>query len=367
MKPTFLFLFIPTESKLSKVAAPAPAPAPIILAKEGTSDRKSTATRGRQWVEPGNWFANDDDYTFISALRLQRRHDDYGFRVPRHRLPGMADTAAAAAADDGSFEKMARQPQLKVRNLEGSCLGCSQGYLRLRSCWNTWVASSQDDCAAAAAPPESFAMRLLQRSCCLSAAFAQSRAPLINLLLQREYGGHTSIDRIVEPCLGLVRYGYNRIMAPVGRYVQQQLRHIAGTKHLVHRGEPGRALVRPEIGCENAPADALPPQELAGTARRRTYCRRRRLSLLRLCRRSLSPGCCSVRLAAVGGLGGSSTSTKCFVPGLVGSFVAMMGRAVSSVWESGNGRQGGVERVGIRKWVAGGVLKGEEEACTLVS
>lgn len=88
----------------------------------------------------------------------------------------------------------------------------------------------------------------------------------MDLLLQSNNGGDATVDRVGEPSLSLVGNGDDGIVAAVGRDVQQELGHIAGTEHLVNRGEPGRALVRPEVRGEYAPADALPPQEFACAA-----------------------------------------------------------------------------------------------------
>jgi hypothetical protein len=43
---------------------------------------------------------------------------------------------------------------------------------------------------------------------------------------------------------------------------EQQLGHVAGAEHLVRR-----ALLRVEVGREDAPAHALAPEELASAAR----------------------------------------------------------------------------------------------------
>lgn len=56
-------------------------------------------------------------------------------------------------------------------------------------------------------------------------------------------------------------------MAAVHWDVQQELGDVAGAEHLVHGGKPGGALVGAEVRSKYAPADALPPQELASPAR----------------------------------------------------------------------------------------------------
>ena len=85
----------------------------------------------------------------------------------------------------------------------------------------------------------------------------------LNLLLQSKNGGHTTINRIRQPCLSLIGYGDHRLVAAVHRNMQQELRHVACAKHLVHGCETCCTLVWTKVGCKDAPADALPPQELA--------------------------------------------------------------------------------------------------------
>lgn len=46
----------------------------------------------------------------------------------------------------------------------------------------------------------------------------------------------------------------------------EELRGIASSKHLMNSGEVGGALIRVEIGCENAAFHTLSPQKLAGAA-----------------------------------------------------------------------------------------------------
>lgn len=68
-------------------------------------------------------------------------------------------------------------------------------------------------------------------------------------------------------------------MPAIYRNVQQEFRHIAGAKHLMNRREASGTLVRPEVRCKNAAADALSPQKLARAAWRRWRNRRRRVGV----------------------------------------------------------------------------------------
>ena len=84
--------------------------------------------------------------------------------------------------------------------------------------------------------------------------------------MERENGGNAAVDRIGEPGLGLVADGDDGVVPPAHWHVVQQLGHVAGPEHFVDRSEPGRPLLRPEVGREHAPGHALPSQELAGPA-----------------------------------------------------------------------------------------------------
>ena len=79
--------------------------------------------------------------------------------------------------------------------------------------------------------------------------------------------GDAAVDGVAEARLGLVADGDDGVQALVGRDLEQQLGHVAGAEHLVHRREVRRALLRVEVGREDAPAHALAPQELARPAR----------------------------------------------------------------------------------------------------
>lgn len=83
------------------------------------------------------------------------------------------------------------------------------------------------------------------------------------LLLESEDVSDAAIDGVSEAGLRLVANGDDGVEALVRRDVEEQLRHVARPKHLVHRREVGGALLRVEIRREYAPGHALPPQELA--------------------------------------------------------------------------------------------------------
>jgi hypothetical protein len=87
-----------------------------------------------------------------------------------------------------------------------------------------------------------------------------------NLLLEGEDGGDAAVDGIGEARLGLVADGEHSVAAARHGNVEQQLGHIAGAEDFMHGGEARGALLRPEVGREDAAAHALPPQELAGPA-----------------------------------------------------------------------------------------------------
>jgi len=78
--------------------------------------------------------------------------------------------------------------------------------------------------------------------------------------------GDAAVDGVAEPSLGLVADGDDGVEALVRRDLEQQLGHVAGAEHLVHGREVRRALLRVEVGREDAAADALAPEELAGAA-----------------------------------------------------------------------------------------------------
>ena len=78
--------------------------------------------------------------------------------------------------------------------------------------------------------------------------------------------GDAAVDGVAEARLGLVADGDDGIEALVRRDLEQQLGDVAGAEHLVHRREVRRALLRVEVGREDAAAHALAPEELARAA-----------------------------------------------------------------------------------------------------
>lgn len=83
------------------------------------------------------------------------------------------------------------------------------------------------------------------------------------LLLKSKDVSNTAINRVPEPRLSLITNGDHGVEALLWRDVKEELRHIAGSKHLMHRREMSRALFRVEIRREYASSHTLPPQELA--------------------------------------------------------------------------------------------------------
>ncbi|RWW39789.1 hypothetical protein BHE74_00054844 [Ensete ventricosum] len=88
----------------------------------------------------------------------------------------------------------------------------------------------------------------------------------VHLLLEGEDVSNATVDGVAEPCLGLVADSNDSVVPLVGRDVQEELRRVAGTEHLVHRREARRALLGVEVRREYAPRHALPPQKLARPA-----------------------------------------------------------------------------------------------------
>ena len=97
-------------------------------------------------------------------------------------------------------------------------------------------------------------------------SFCTSTTRATYLLLEGEDVGDAAVDGVAEARLGLVADGDDGVQALVGRDLEQQLGHVAGAEHLVHRREVRRALLRVEVGREDAAAHALAPEELARAA-----------------------------------------------------------------------------------------------------
>lgn len=77
---------------------------------------------------------------------------------------------------------------------------------------------------------------------------------------------NAAVDGVPDASLCFIANGDNGVESLVGGYAQEELGHIARTKHLVHRCEMRPAL-RIEVWGEDAIPHALSPQELACTAR----------------------------------------------------------------------------------------------------
>ena len=79
--------------------------------------------------------------------------------------------------------------------------------------------------------------------------------------------GDAAVDGVAEARLRLVADGDDGVEALVRGDLEEELGHVAGAEHLVHRREVRRALLRVEVGREDAPAHALAAEELARAAR----------------------------------------------------------------------------------------------------
>lgn len=86
------------------------------------------------------------------------------------------------------------------------------------------------------------------------------------LLLQGENVSHAAINGVSNSGLSFISNGDYSLTSIRNWHMQQELRHITRSKHLVYGGEPSRALLRAEVGGENAVRRALSPQKLARSA-----------------------------------------------------------------------------------------------------
>lgn len=86
------------------------------------------------------------------------------------------------------------------------------------------------------------------------------------LLLKGEEVGDAAINGIAEAGLRFVADGHNGIDSLVGRDMQKQLGHVAGSKNLVHGSKVCSPLLRVEVWRKYASIHTLPSQELAGPA-----------------------------------------------------------------------------------------------------
>lgn len=88
------------------------------------------------------------------------------------------------------------------------------------------------------------------------------------LLLKRKDMADASVNGILHPRLSLVSDAHHRLAPVGGPNVEQHLGDVARSEHLVDRREPCGALLRVEVGSEDAVRGALAPQKLARAARR---------------------------------------------------------------------------------------------------
>ncbi|RDX61889.1 hypothetical protein CR513_59835, partial [Mucuna pruriens] len=75
---------------------------------------------------------------------------------------------------------------------------------------------------------------------------------LHHLPLQESYGTNASINRVSQPCLSLICQRIHCVLSLLFWHLNQDLAHIAGSKHLVHLGKL-LALIRPKINVSNDP------------------------------------------------------------------------------------------------------------------
>lgn len=76
-----------------------------------------------------------------------------------------------------------------------------------------------------------------------------------------------AVDGVTEAGLGLVTDGDDGVEALVVGDVVEELGDVTCSEHFVDRREMRRPLLRVEVRSEYAPRHALPPQELARSAR----------------------------------------------------------------------------------------------------
>lgn len=85
---------------------------------------------------------------------------------------------------------------------------------------------------------------------------------LNHLSLEQSYGANATIYRVSKPGLSLIGKRIDSVLTLLLRDFNQDLAHIAGTKHLVNFGE-FLGLIGPEVRCEYTIGSASPFQELA--------------------------------------------------------------------------------------------------------
>ena len=86
------------------------------------------------------------------------------------------------------------------------------------------------------------------------------------MLLEGEDGGDAAVDGVGESRLRLVRDRHHSVVAAGQRHLLQQLRHVAGPKHFVHRRKPSGPLLRRKVRRKDAAPHTLAPQKLARPA-----------------------------------------------------------------------------------------------------
>lgn len=77
----------------------------------------------------------------------------------------------------------------------------------------------------------------------------------------------TAINRVMKTSLSFIGDGYNSFTSIMDWNIKQELRNVTCSKHLVNSCESCCSLLRWKIRCKYTIGCALPPQELACTAR----------------------------------------------------------------------------------------------------
>jgi len=89
---------------------------------------------------------------------------------------------------------------------------------------------------------------------------------LHHLPLQKSYGTNTSINGVPEPGFCFISKRIHRVLSLLLGNFNEDLAHIAGSKHLVHLGK-FLALIRAKVRCKYTIGYASSLQELAGCTR----------------------------------------------------------------------------------------------------
>jgi len=89
---------------------------------------------------------------------------------------------------------------------------------------------------------------------------------LHHLPLKKSYGTNTAINGVPKPCFCFISKRIHCVLSLLLRNFDEDLAHIAGSKHLVHLGK-FLALIRAKVGCKYTIGYASSLQELASCTR----------------------------------------------------------------------------------------------------